>query len=370
MSIEDLKDLRNRLAKVSKGTHVSLLADSDIAAVKDFFPTPSYDLNRILTGSLFKGVGSKTFTLLVGPEASFKSSCMCLCAAEAQKQGYTPIIIDTEGAWTAEFVERWGMDAKNTIYIYTPWVDDIMLELGNIIDSGDRKLCIIVDSIGGMEARKLVDDAVKGDVKADQGQLTRKIKRLLKMILNITKNQDSVAFASAHLYANTSGYGDVNQVGGGYFVKLGPDTIVMLKKTKLLDKEKNVIGNSVTATTIKNRFYPAFSEATIEIDYVKGINPLAGMVELAVNAGLIEKGGAGWYTNLVSGEKIQGEANAEKCIDEALLNKIDEWISKSGYSSVNKEMAAIMEATLTKMEEQSVDLEDVIDKPRRVLKRG
>jgi hypothetical protein len=35
---------------------------------------------------------------LAGPEASFKSSFSCLCAANAQKEGYTPIIIDSEGA--------------------------------------------------------------------------------------------------------------------------------------------------------------------------------------------------------------------------------------------------------------------------------
>jgi hypothetical protein len=35
---------------------------------------------------------------LVGPEASFKSSFSALCAANSQKEGYTPIVIDTEGA--------------------------------------------------------------------------------------------------------------------------------------------------------------------------------------------------------------------------------------------------------------------------------
>jgi RecA/RadA recombinase len=55
-------------------------------------------LNRILSGSLFKGIPEKTMTMLVGPEASFKSSFMCLSMANAQSMGYTPVIIDTEGA--------------------------------------------------------------------------------------------------------------------------------------------------------------------------------------------------------------------------------------------------------------------------------
>jgi hypothetical protein len=55
-------------------------------------------LNRILTGDLHKGLPEKTLTLLVGPEASFKSSFMALIMASAQKGGYLPIIVDTEGA--------------------------------------------------------------------------------------------------------------------------------------------------------------------------------------------------------------------------------------------------------------------------------
>jgi hypothetical protein len=47
---------------------------------------------------LFKGIPEKTMTLLVGPEASFKSSFMALTMANAQKSGFLPVIFDTEGA--------------------------------------------------------------------------------------------------------------------------------------------------------------------------------------------------------------------------------------------------------------------------------
>ena len=137
MSIADLK---KKLQDKCKGVHVQTLNDSDIASIKEFLPTPAYDLNRIISGSLYKGLPSRTFSMMVGPEASFKSSFMCLCAAEAQRRGYTPVIIDTEGAWTGDFVKRWGMDPTKMLYIYTPWVDEINVALGQIIDSDDKKL--------------------------------------------------------------------------------------------------------------------------------------------------------------------------------------------------------------------------------------
>ena len=56
------------------------------------------DLNRILSGSLFKSVQVGTHTGLVGPEASGKSSFMALLLADAQKKGYLPVVVDAEGA--------------------------------------------------------------------------------------------------------------------------------------------------------------------------------------------------------------------------------------------------------------------------------
>ena len=52
----NLLDLKKKIEKASKGIHVSILSESDIAQVNEWVPTPSYDLNRVLTGDLFKGL--------------------------------------------------------------------------------------------------------------------------------------------------------------------------------------------------------------------------------------------------------------------------------------------------------------------------
>lgn len=338
-----LRELQAKLQKASKGTHVSILSESDIAASNVWIPTPSYDFNRILSGSLFKGIPSKMFTVLVGPEASFKSSFMALCLANAQREGFTPVVVDTEGSWTVDFVRRWGLDPENMLYVYTPWVDEIMVILGQLISDDMNRMALAVDSIGGLETIKLLDDAEKGDVKSDQGTLQRKIKRLLKMIVNICKSKDSVGYAAAHYYGNPSGYGDPQQVGGGFYLKLAPDIIVSLKKTKIYDKPKGedrkVIGTEITAIALKNRIYPPFNEAIVEIDYVNGINPYAGLLPIAIDAGIITQGGA-WYTHTASGTKVQGgDKVIQIFVDHPeILTELDEWVKKSGYSTINQEV--------------------------------
>ena len=364
-----LDKLRDRLRESVKGSHVEILSESTIASQKEWFPTPSYDLNRVLSGSLYKGLPSKSLTMLVAPEACFKSSFMCLCAATAQAQGYTPVIFDTEGAWTGDFVSRWGLDPDNILYIYTPWIDEVMVMMGSIIDGEEDKLFVILDSVGGLEALKMVDDAVGKDakVKADQGTLQKNIKRMLKMFLNIVKRKNSVGIMAGHFFGNPNSYGGADEIGGGKFAKLAPDIIISMKKHQILENpsakaaDRVVIGNEIKACTLKNRFYPPFQEATIQINYKDGINPMSGLLDIALTCGLIEKGGS-WYK--MDGESIgQGETKTLEWMNEhqdLFLPKIEEILKTTGYSTVNKNVEEAEKLAEVGMKEESEN-EGVVD---------
>ena len=142
----------------------------------EYIPTQAYDLNRILSGSLYNGVVAKTNTFIVGPEASGKSSFMCLNFAAAQKMGYFPVIFDTEGAWTDEFCQRWGIDIENAAIFSNLWIEDIMTEMTVMIKEDWRKMALVIDSVGGLESYKMITDGAgdrvgtkRGGVKVYQG---------------------------------------------------------------------------------------------------------------------------------------------------------------------------------------------------------
>lgn len=345
-------ELKKKLQECVKGVHIEVLSDSTIATEREWFQTPSYDLNRILSGSLVGGLPSKSLTLLVAPEASFKSSFMCLCAAKAQKQGMLPVIFDTEGAWTKDFVSRWGLDPDNMLYVYTPWIDQLMTMLGTIINGDDSKLFIILDSMGGLEKIKMVNDANKeqGVVKADQGTLQKEIKRMLKMLLFIVKGKNSTGMIAGHFFGNPNSYGGADEIGGGKFAKLAPDIIVSQKRElvyvdpKAKAADRVVKGTNIKAMTLKNRFYPPFQEATISIDYKNGVNPFAGLVEMALQCGVVSVAGS-WFT-LPDGKKVQGQ---DKVLDwfgdnqNIIIEKLEEILKLTGYSTINEEVKAAEE---------------------------
>lgn len=347
MSIQDLK---NRLQKSLKHVHIEILEDSNIADVSTFLDGPSYDVNRILTGSLYKGFPEKSVTCLVAPEGVFKSSLMAIAAADSQKKGYTPVIIDTEGAFSKEFCLRWGVDIDNCIYIYTIYIEEITTLLGDFIDKKDQKLFIILDSLGGLESKKIIKDTTSGDheAKADQGGLARKIKRMLKMYVSIVKSQNSMGIFSGHWYGKPDSYGAAEDIGGGKYVKLAADIIVSMKKTPIfLDpkaayKDKVIIGSEISACTLKNRFYPPFQEAKIKINYKDGIDSFAGMMEMALMCGIVEQAGA-WYS--YKGERLgQGIAKATDAvisndtISKEILDELETILKTTGYSSSNDEV--------------------------------
>ena len=344
MSINDLK---KRLQKNVKGLYVEILDESNIASINNYFDTPSYDLNRIVSGSLYRGFPEKTLTCLVAPEGVFKSSLMAITAANAQKLGYTPVIIDTEGAWTNDFCLRWGIDTSNIIHIYTIFVEKITTLFGDILNSNDEKLFIILDSMGGLESKKIITDTTTGDkvAKADQGGLARKIKRMLKMYVSICKSQNSAGMFAGHWYGKPTSYGASEDIGGGKYVKLAADIILAMKKQhiyldpKAAAKDKVIIGSEIKAMTLKNRFCPPFQEATIQIDYKNGVSPFAGLLNMALTCGVIDIAGS-WYT-LPNGERVQGSTKVNEYFKknpDIILTKLEEILKTTGYSTENEDV--------------------------------
>jgi hypothetical protein len=60
----------------------------------------------------------------------------------------------------------------------------------------------------------------------------------------------------------------------------------------ILPEAKNYSGATLRALTVKNRFVPPFLEASIQLNYLTGLDKYSGLLEMAVNHGLIVQTGA------------------------------------------------------------------------------
>lgn len=343
--MKQLEDLRKRIAKNVKGVHVSVLSQSNIAAERDWIQSPCYDLNRILSGSFYRGIPNKMVVGIVGPEASMKSSFMILCMVEAQKKGYMPVIIDTEGGVSNTFCARWGLDIEKCLYTYTPFVEDAIGLIGQLEGSGEKYI-IGIDSAGNLNRKKALKNAKEGKYKQDQGLLQKDLKAMFKLFLSLCIQQSSIGIICGHLYGSPGLVPMPDQVGGGKAMRYLPRILINLKREFIKDDAtKKIIGTRLKAHTLKNWLYPPFQEATVDIDYQRGIDPYAGIVDLAVNAGIIVANPP-WY-DVGEGKKVKGKKGLREYLETGvILDQLEEFISKTGYSTVNRELeeaAKIME---------------------------
>jgi recombination protein RecA len=301
---------------------------------------------------------------IIGPEHTMKSSFMVLCMVNAQKQGYKPIIIDTEGGCDADFCKRWGLNTDEIFYIYTPFIDEVMPILAQIKETEEEKLVIGLDSVGGLQRLKAYQDALGGSIKADQGLLQKDIKAMLKLYLNICINQNSIGICTGHYYGNPNDQYNTDQIGGGKAMRLLPSILVTLKKYALYEfpqkkgKERgDIIGNLIKATTIKNRGYPPFQDAIVNIDFKDGVKSFAGLLDLSIEADIVQKNGA-WYS--IGNERLaQGRINAEKELEEnfanEVLDKLDAWLENTGYSTYNEEAEEVEQMIEAELKTEAKD---------------
>jgi recombination protein RecA len=151
-------------------------------------------------------------------------------------------------------------------------------------------MIIGIDSVGALDTYKLVKGATEGDVKADQGQLQKQIRRMLRLLLNICVEQNSIGIVTGHMYGQPGVVPMPDQIGGGKAMRMFPSIIIQLRKDTV--KKDRPVQNEIIATTIKNRMYPPFQEALVKIDYREGINPYAGLINILSESKIVEKSGA------------------------------------------------------------------------------
>jgi recombination protein RecA len=87
-----------------------------------------------------------------------------------------------------------------------------------------------------------------------------------------------------------------------------------IRRIGSIKKNDEVIGNETRVKVVKNKVSPPFREAIFDILYGEGISRQGEIIDLGVQAKLVDKAGA-WYS--YNGERIgQGKDNAREFLRE------------------------------------------------------
>ena len=109
-------------------------------------------------------------------------------------------------------------------------------------------------------------------------------------------------------------FGNPETTTGGNALKFYASVRLDIRRIGAIKEGEEVVGNRTRVKVVKNKMAPPFREVEFDIMYGEGISKVGDLLDLGVEAGVVEKSGA-WFS--YDGERIgQGRENAKSFLRE------------------------------------------------------
>lgn len=109
-------------------------------------------------------------------------------------------------------------------------------------------------------------------------------------------------------------FGNPEVTPGGRALKFYSSVRLEVRRVETIKHGTDMVGSRTRVKVVKNKVAPPFKSADFDIMYGKGISKEGDIVDVASEAGIVEKSGA-WYS--YNGERLgQGRENIKKYLEE------------------------------------------------------
>ncbi len=322
--------------KYGKGS-VMKLGDNSANMNVETVPTGSLSLDIALgLGGLPKGRIIEVY----GPESSGKTTVALHCIAEVQKRGGIAGFIDAEHALDPVYARNIGVDIDN-LYISQPDCGEQALEITETMVRSGAVDIVVVDSVAALVPKAEIDGDMGDSHVGLQARLMSQALRKLTAV--ISKSNCIVIFINQLREKVGVMFGNPETTTGGRALKFYSSVRLDVRRTESLKQGGEIVGNHVRVKVVKNKIAPPFREAEFDIMFGQGISREGDVLDLAVNAGIVNKSGA-WYA--YEGDKIgQGRENAKTYIHEnpAFFDMLEAKVRDFYFTQPEDEDAAVQE---------------------------
>jgi recombination protein RecA len=311
LNTEKAKALQAALAQIEKqfgkGT-IMRLGDGEAIADIQVVSTGSLGLDIALgVGGLPRGRVIEIY----GPESSGKTTLTLQVISEMQKQAGTCAFIDAEHALDVQYAQKLGVNLQELL-ISQPDTGEQALEIVDaLVRSGSVDL-IVIDSVAALTPKAELEGEMGDSLPGLQARLMSQALR--KLTATIKKTNCMVIFINQIRMKIGVMFGSPETTTGGNALKFYASVRLDIRRTGSIKKGEEVIGSETKVKVVKNKVSPPFKTAEFDILYGEGISREGEIIDMGVNARVLEKSGA-WYA--YNGEKIgQGKDNAREFLRE------------------------------------------------------
>ncbi|MBF6615426.1 MAG: recombinase RecA [Candidimonas sp.] len=277
-----------------------------------------HDIQVCSTGSLgldiALGVGGLPRGRVIevyGPESSGKTTLTLQVIAEMQKIGGTCAFIDAEHALDVQYASKLGVNL-NDLLISQPDTGEQALEITDaLVRSGSVDL-IVIDSVAALTPKAEIEGDMGDSLPGLQARLMSQALR--KLTATIKRANCMVIFINQIRMKIGVMFGNPETTTGGNALKFYSSVRLDIRRIGAIKKGDEVVGNETRVKVVKNKVAPPFKQAEFDIMYGAGISREGEIIDLGVEAGIVDKAGA-WFS--YGGTRIgQGKDNSREYLKE------------------------------------------------------
>jgi recombination protein RecA len=224
-----------------------------------------------------------------GPESSGKTTLALHVVAEAQKAGGVCAFVDAEHALDVGYARKLGVRTDDLL-LAQPDCGEQALDIVEMLVKSDAVDVIVVDSVAALVPRAELEGEM-GD--SHMGLHARLMSQALRKLTALTaKSKTLIIFINQLRMKIGVMFGNPETTTGGNALKFYASVRLDIRRIGALKDGEQVTGNRTRVKVVKNKLAAPFREAELDIFYGHGISRAGEVIDLGVEAGILEKSGA------------------------------------------------------------------------------